>query len=307
MDLSFILAAGNPIEHIVDRPIAYGITMNVVTMVVVAVLLILTMKKAADAIATGPASEGNERYITKGRFSQMIEVLVLALRDKVIAPQLGSDTNKFLPYLLTLFFFILYNNLVGLVPLVDMQELGYTLAGVHMPLWVGGTATGNLAVTGALALIAAAVIHVSAIRKIGIGGWLKHLTAGAPWYIWPIMIPVELLGILIKPGALAIRLFANMTAGHTLLATLLMFTGMGIAGIGWAGGTPITLVSILAAIPIMFLELFVAFLQAFIFMFLTVVFIAQFMHHEHDDHAMAEAYDGPGRSAEEDRAAPVTA
>lgn len=302
-----ILAAGNPIEHIIDKPIGYGITMNVVTMVVVALLLIWTMQKAAKAIATGPESEGNDRYITRGAFSQTIEFLVVALRDQVIKPQLGSDTNKFLPYLLTLFFFILYNNLVGLIPLIDVQELGYTLAGTHLPPLIGGTATGNLAVTGALALIAFFVIHIGAISKIGVGAWLAHFTAGAPWYIWPIMIPVEILGTFIKPGALAIRLFANMTAGHTLVATLLMFTGMGIAGIGWLGGAPITIVSIIATIPIMFLELFVAFLQAFIFMFLTVVFIAQFLHHEHDDHAMAESYEGSGRSAEEDRAAPVAA
>ena len=300
MALSLFLAAGNPVEHIVDQPLPFGLTMNVVTMAIVAFLLFVTLKLAANAIATGPESEGNERYITKGVFSQMIEVLVLALRDKVIKPQLGSDTNKFLPYLLTLFFFILYNNVVGLLPLVDLWHV----FGFHTT-WVGGTATGNIAVTGALAIIAFFVIHVSAIRKIGVVAWAKHFTAGAPVYIWPLMILVEILGSIIKPAALAIRLFANMTAGHTLLATLLMFTGMSFEALKWAGGAPISLVSIAASVPIMFLELFVAFLQAFIFMFLTVVFIAQFMHHEHDDHATAERYNG--HSAEDDRAAVVAA
>ena len=302
MDLPLLLAASNPVEHIIDRPLPGGLTMNIVTMVVVAALLVITMWKAADAIETGPESAGNERYITKGIFSQMVEVMVLALRDHVVRPQLGHDTSRFLPYVLTLFFFILYNNLFGLVPLLDIQHL----FGIHTT-WVGGTATGNIAVTAALAVIAFFVIHVNAIAKVGLGGWAKHFTAGAPWYIWFIMIPVEIMGMFIKPAALAIRLFANMTAGHTLLATMMMFTGMSFAALKYLGGIPITLVAIAASVPIMFLELFVAFLQAFIFMFLTVVFIAQFLHHEHEEHAMAESYDDPDRSAEEDRAAPVMA
>lgn len=308
--MHLFLAASNPIEHVVDKPLVGILSMNIVTMAVVAALLVWTMKVAADAIATGPESQGNERYITKGVFSQMIEVVVLALRDFVIRPQLGADTNRFLPYLLTLFFFILYNNLVGLMPLLDLWELLYSILGIHhSPLakpWVGGTATANIAVTGALAFIAFLVIHISAVRKIGVGAWLKHLTADAPWYIWPIMIPVEIMGTFIKPFALAVRLFANMTAGHTLLATLLMFTGMSFAALGVLGGTTISVVSVIASVPLMFLELLVAFIQAFIFMFLTVVFIAQFLHHEHDDHAMAEAYEPPD-SAETDRAAPVSA
>jgi F-type H+-transporting ATPase subunit a len=301
-DVALILAAANPIDHVVDYQGLPGfLSMHIVQMFAVAVLLIVTMMAAARAIETGPESEGNDRYLTRGRFSQVIEFMVLALRDAVIKPQLGSDTNKFLPYLLTLFFFILYINVIGLVPLLDLQHL-FGLKST----WLGGTPTGNIGVTAGLATIAFFVIHIAALRKIGFGEWCRHFTGGAPWYIWPIMIPVEILGMFIKPGALAIRLFANMTAGHTLLATILMFTGLGLTGLGLAGGLPVTIVSILAAVPLMFLELFVAFLQAFIFMFLTVVFLAQFLHHEHDDHAMAEAYHD-GYSAETDPAAPVTA
>lgn len=301
MALSFLLAVGNPVEHIVDKPLPGGLWMSVVTMAVVALLLFWTMNVAASAIATGPESEGNERYITKGVFSQIIEVIVLALRDQVIRPQLGPDTNKFLPYLLTLFFFILYCNLIGLVPLIDIQHW----AGLHTT-WIGGTPTGAIAVTGGLATISFVVIHVSAIRKVGVGPWLKHLTAETPAYIWPIMIPVEIMGTFIKPFALCVRLFANMTAGHTLLATLLMFTGMSFAALHLLGGVPITFVSIVASVALTFLELLVAFIQAFIFMFLTAVFIAEFIHHEHKEDAMAEAYDSP-HSAEDDLAAPVAA
>jgi len=300
--LGLFLAASNPIDHIVDKDLPGFLTMNIVTMSAIAVLLVWTMWVAARAVATGPESAGNERYLTKGAFAQVIEVLVLAIRDHVVKPQLGDDTNRFLPFLLTLFFFILYNNVLGLVPLIDLQYL----FGIKST-WLGGTATGNIAVTAALAVITFFVIHISALSKVGFRSWLAHFTGGAPWFIWPIMIPVEILGAIIKPAALAIRLFANMTAGHTLLATLFMFSGMALAGLGAIGGGAITVATIVAAVAVMFLELFIAFLQAFVFMFLTVVFLAQFLHHEHDDHARAEGYDEPGHSAERDRAVPVTA
>ncbi len=274
-------AAGNPIEHVVDKPVFGGpITMHVVNMVVVAVLLIVTMLAAASAIGTGPASQGNERFITKGRFAQLIEVVVLYLMDNVIRPQLGEKSNAFAPYLLTAFFFILFNNLLGLVPLQDIQHL----FGIHHPV-IGGTATGNIAVTAALAIVTFVIVQVNGVRSLGVGEYLKHYLGGAPTFLAPIMIPVEILGTFIKPFALAIRLFANMTAGHVLLATLLMFCALGFSKLGAVGGVPITLVSIVASVAIMFLELFVAFLQAFIFMFLSTLFIAALSHHHHDDHA----------------------
>jgi len=283
-----ILAAANPIEHVVDKPVFGGpLTMHIVNMIVVAVLLIVTMLAAASAISTGPVSQGNERYITKGRFAQLIEVIVLYLLDHVIRPQLGEKANAFAPYLLTAFFFILYNNIMGLVPFQDIQHL----MGMHESV-LGGTATGNIAVTAALAIVTFVIVQVNGVRSLGVGDYLRHFLGGAPLFLAPIMIPVEILGTFIKPFALAIRLFANMTAGHVLLATLLMFCGLGFANLGPLGGVPITLVSIVASVAIMFLELFVAFLQAFIFMFLSTLFIAALSHHHHDDHDHAHAPDG---------------
>ncbi len=315
-DVMVLLASSNPLDHVVDKALVSGdssgplstlISMNMVTMVIVAALLVFTLMKAADAIATGPKSQGNERYLTKGKFAQMIEVIVLYLRDQIIRPQLGDTTDKFLPYLLTLFFFILYNNVLGLVPFMDMQHLVGKLLGVHFATIIGGTATANIAVTAALAIIAFVIIQVSGLRSNGLKGWAKHFLGGAPVYLAPIMVPVEIMGMFIKPFALAIRLFANMTAGHTLLATLLMFTVLAFEGLGVVGGTGVTLVAFVASVPLMFLELFVAFLQAFIFMFLTTVFIAQLRHHEHHEDEMAEAYTGGDESHVEDLAVPVTA
>ncbi len=284
MFLPTILAASDPISHVVDKPLFGGFTMHVVTMLVASLLTVWVLNIAAKRIATGSESQGHDRYVTKGSFAQMIEVIVLYLRDSVIRPQLGKDTNKFLPYLLTLFFFILFNNLLGLVPLVDLQHL----FGMHTT-FIGGTATGNLAVTGALATIAFFVINISGMIYLGPKHYFLHLTGGVPLTLGMIpviliMVPVEIMGMFIKPAALAIRLFANMTAGHVLLAVLMGFTAAGLEAIGPVGGAPITLISLVAAVGIMFLEIFVAFLQAFIFMFLTALFIAQLRHHP-DDHA----------------------
>lgn len=287
----------NPLGHVVDKVLiqtASGtpiLTMHMVTMIVATFLVLALLVSAAKRIGTGPASEGNARFVTKGPLAQMVESICVYLRDKVVRPQLGDATDRFIPYLWTVFFFILLNNLLGLVPLMDAQHL-YGLFGFNKPdpHWavIGGTATGNIAVTAALAIVAFIVIQINGIRQNGLAGYLKHYTAGTPIALWVIMIPVEIMGTFIKPFALAIRLFANMVAGHTLLATLLMFTKMGLEGIGIFGGGAITLVAVVASIAITFLELFVAFLQAFVFMFLVTVFIAQLSHHGHDDHAHDE-------------------
>ncbi len=290
---SLLAAAGDPLSHVVDKPNKIGpLSMNTITLLVVTALFIWVMTVVAKAIQTGPASDGNERYITKGRLAQLIEVIVLYLRDTVIRPQLGADASRFLPFLLTVFFFILFNNLFGLLPLIDIQYLvtsllaGDTHAGTA---YIGGTATGRIAVTGALALIAFLVWNINAIRSAGLGAWFKHFLGGGPAYLAPVMVPVEIMGMFVKPVALALRLFANMTAGHILLGVLIIFTAAAPKALGILGA-PITVIAAAGAIAIFFLEVFVALLQAFIFMFLTTLFIAQMAHHHHDDHEHADGH-----------------
>lgn len=311
-DLSLILAAGfDPLGHVLDKPVLGPFTMNTLTLFLAFFIFWGLMSLAAKAIAVGPESEGNERYITRGSFARIMEVLVLALRDKVIHPQLGPDTNKFLPFLLTMFFLILTCNLLGLVPLIDLQYLIFGYGNK----FIGGTPTGRLGVTAALALVAFVVWNAHGIQSNGLKGWLAHFTGGAPAFIWPVIIPVEIMGAFVKPAALMIRLFANMTAGHVLLGALIGFTGFALAGFtgafglggGLAAGIPIAVASVAVAVLIFFLEVFVAFLQAFIFMFLTTIFIAQMAHHHHDDHAGGEDYTDPEHSAATDEAVPVTA
>lgn len=197
-------------------------------------------------------------------FRNAMEVLVLYVRDEVVRPNIpGQKTaDSLLPYFLGIFFFILVLNLLGLMP-------------------GGHTATGAIPVTLALAITAFFVINITAMKVSGVGAWFKHLTGGTHWALWAIMVPIELIGLFVKPFALTIRLFANMSAGHIILFSLLgllfffknIFLSPAIVGF---------------SIFIYFLELLVAFLQAYIFTMLTAIFvglaIGEHGHHEEEAH-----------------------
>ena len=193
-------------------------------------------------------------------FGNLLEAFILFVRDEICIPNMGHDGVKYMPYLLTTFFFILLMNLGGLVP-------------------YGATATSNISVTGGLAVIAFFMIQASAIRKQGIGKYLYHLTGGVHWMLWPIMIPTEILGSFTKAFALMIRLFANMIGGHIVLVSLIGLIFIFKSYLVAVG-------SVLFATGISMLELFVAFIQAYIFTMLTAVFMGLGMQeaHEGGDH-----------------------
>jgi F-type H+-transporting ATPase subunit a len=289
-----VLAAENPVNHVVNQAFhgSWWWSAHVGTLVLSGLITVGLLWWASEKIATGPEHQGHDRYITKNPLAHAIEVVCVYLRDNTIRPLLGARTERFMPFLLSLFFFILVNNLLGLTPITDTLHIADYFAGGHyLTGALGATATQNIFVTGVLAIIAAIVINVAGILELGVGGYVKHLTAGTPPYLWPLMIPIEIVGTLIKPVALALRLFANMTAGHIMVAVLFMFavSGLGLLAQATFGGVVlggvISFASILGAIAIYFLELFVAFLQAFVFMFLTTVFISQLSHHgEHEHH-----------------------
>jgi F-type H+-transporting ATPase subunit a len=160
---------------------------------------------------------------------------------------------------------------------------------------VGGTATQSIWVTGALATVAFVWFNGTALLRDPIG-FLKHLTGGAPMYMWPVMVPVEILGTFVKPFALALRLFANMTGGHIIVATLLSFVvGLGLWKVGIGQG--LGLLPLLGTIAVYFLELLVALIQAYIFTFLSALFLAQLVsHHDHDhghEHGHEEEHKTP--------------
>ncbi len=203
----------------------------------------------------------------RGKKMNMLETLVLYIRDEVARPNLGEKTDKFLPYLLTIFFFILTCNLLGLIPF-------------------GATATANITTTAVLAIFTFIVTQFAGTKDY----WMHVFNPpGIPWFVKPIMIPIEFLGLFIKPFALAIRLFANMTAGHLVILNLigLIFAIRAILGDGAGWGTAVP--SYFLTVFIYGLEVLVAFIQAYVFTILSALFIgmaaAEHEHHGHEPHA----------------------
>jgi F-type H+-transporting ATPase subunit a len=234
--------------HIGRFAIDISPTRHVVMLWIAALLCIVTTLLALRA---------HNRRTREGKapsgFGNGLEALVLYLRNEVVLPNVGAHGNGYVPYLLTLFFFILFANLLGLVP-------------------YGATATGNISVTATLAIVTFVVIELAGMKAQGwryintIVFWPHDMSLGMKLPITFILTPIEIIGKFTKPFALAIRLFANMVSGHVVLLALisLIFT---------FGSWLLVPAPILIALSISLLELFVAFLQAFIFTLLSSVFI----------------------------------
>ncbi len=284
-----VLAAASPADHVYNHKFVvsdsgYWLWSGNQGNLVLSLLIIIVVGAwFARQVKTGPASEGADAFVTKNRFAHALEVICVYLREEFARPLLGNRTEKLMPFLWTIFWFILVNNLLGLVPILDLAHLANKDWKAAHATPVGGTATQNIWVTGVLALVAMLFFNLAAIRHLGVVGFFKHMTAGAPFPASIVVFVLELLGqFIIKPFALALRLFANMTAGHILLATLFSFVGM-VVGKGLFISGPVTIISVLGGFGIMLLEIFVSLMQAFIFMFLVTVFIA-LMDHDHDEH-----------------------
>lgn len=237
----------------------FSLTRNVVQMFIAVILLIVLMlniakKYKANGVKKAPSG-----------FQNAVEPVITFVRDEVGKPNLGHKYEKYMPYLLSIFFFILINNLVGLIP-------------------GSANVTGNISFTLVLAFISMLVILFSTNKHF----W-GHIfwPPGVPLPVKFILVPVEFLGIFIKPVALMIRLFANMVAGHIVIIcfiSLIFIFGAMNTGVG-IGFSPISLAF---TVFIYFIEILVAFIQAFIFTNLTAVFIGQAFetgHADHDEHA----------------------
>ena len=230
-----------------------SLTRNVVQMILALALLVWLMISVAKTYAGGQGVTSSP----KGK-QNLVEVLVAFVRDEVARPNLRHKADKYLPYLLTVFFFILINNILGLIP---------------------GTAnvTGNIAFTIVLGLISFVVILASSNAH-----YWGHIfnPPGVPGFVKPILVLVEFLSVFIKPFALIIRLFANMVAGHIIIICLisLIFIFAQIKPVLGFAASP---VSVAFTVFIYFIEILVVFLQAFIFTVLTAVFIGQAFEGEH--------------------------
>jgi F-type H+-transporting ATPase subunit a len=260
--------------HAVSGPLVFGgldmtPTKHVVMMWIASAVLLLVVFSGLRRKALVP----------RGLYN-FVEMLVQFVRNEIAVKNIGErDADRFVPYLTSAFFFILFLNLFGLIP-------------------YSATATANISVTVMMALFTFVITQYAAIRAMGIGGYLAHLTGGVPKSLaplWLIMIPVEFLGLFTKPFALTVRLFANMVAGHFVILALI--------GLIFAlNSTWIAFASVPMALSIFLLELFVAFVQAYIFTMLSSLFIgAGLVHHGHDDHGHEEhghGHAGPGMGSE---------
>ena len=222
-----------------------SITRHVVIMWIASLLLIGMLLKSFRRPREVPSGLAN-----------FFEVIVVFLRDEVVLPIMGEDGRKYLPFLLTIFFFILFCNLIGLVP-------------------YSATATGNVNVTLALALCSFLVMLGAGIANNGLFGYFKSLIpSNVPVVLLLILIPVEIISLFVKPFALCIRLFANMTGGHV---AILVFLGLIII----LENLWVAIGAIPFAVAIYMLEIFVGFIQAFVFTLLSAVFISMAAHPDH--------------------------
>ena len=239
-----------------------SVTRHTVFLFVAAFLMLLIFLPLGAKYRKGIGRETAPR----GRSMNMFEVLLIYVREEIAKPTMGDNYAKFMPYLLTAFFFIFLSNLLGLVPF-------------------SATVTSNIAVTAVLAVFTFVVTNINGTKD-----YWAHIfnPPGVPLLVKPIMVPIEFLGIFTKAFALAIRLFANMTAGHLVILSLigLIFTFTDVFGeaAGW-GTAPI---SVAMALFVYLLELLIAFIQAYVFTILSALFIgmatAEHEHHGHDDH-----------------------
>jgi F-type H+-transporting ATPase subunit a len=249
------------VTHLSDYPLpTKWFTAHHALMLLVSAVMIVGFWWAARAVKARPKRTG---------IVSLVEVSLVWLRDEVVYPWLGEDKGrKYIFFFWTLFFFILLSNLIGLFP-------------APLNLWQR-TATGNLAVTAALAIIAFVLIQVSGMKQHGWGGYWIHLVpSGVPKWLWPIVWIVEFVGLFTKPFALTVRLFANMTAGHAIVAVLVGFLfGVTHYSNVLLGGVS-TVASFAFMLFILLFETLVALIQAYIFTVLTAIFVSLAVAEEH--------------------------
>lgn len=275
-----LASGGDPLSHVIQQTVSdlnpggglwsFPLFSNHIFMQIVAAVLLIAL--VPWAVRQRKSSDEVGRLVPKGFFGNAIESVCMMLRSQIFLPNLGKYTDTFSPYLWSLFFFILFCNLLGMIPLADW----FAWVPGH---WVGGTPTGNLYTTATLAVATLILVVYNGLRYHGMD-YVKHFFMGPPGINIFIAV-LEIAGLLFKTMALCVRLFANMLAGHIVLAVFLSFIPATIKG---AGDVGITLAVVVGCILFNFLEILVAFLHAFIFTTLTAVFIGQAVNIHHDDH-----------------------
>jgi F-type H+-transporting ATPase subunit a len=246
---------GNALLDNTIQPLDFKFTKYMAVELVAAILIALLFVGLARALKGGA--------IARGRLRNMLEAILFYFRDEVARPCIGHhDADKFVPFLWTIFLFVLFCNLFGLVP------------------WLGSP-TASLATTGALAFVTFFTVVAAAVSKLGPGGFVKSfvphmdLSPSLKIMLVPMIFFIEVFGMFVKHGVLAIRLLANMMGGHVVLAVIVAFIAASAQSLWYWGVMP---TSIFGAVALSLLELLVAFLQAYIFTFLSALFIGMAVH-----------------------------
>jgi F-type H+-transporting ATPase subunit a len=261
-----VLAEFNPLEPIEPVPVFtfhagswdFVISNHMFIISVAMLFLMIVIPYAARSKSMIPRGVGN-----------LIESVCVYLREEMARPLLKGHTDKYIGFIWTIFFFILTLNLLGLVP---SEKIVYLLTGKKN--FYGGPATADIWITGAMAMVAFFMTHISGIRQQGIVHYIANLAPKVPWWLVPFIYFLETVTMIVRPFTLALRLFANIIAGHILLAIVLgliaIFKSYFVAG-----------VSVLAVVLLSLLELMVAFIQAYIFTFLSTLYISFAVSPEH--------------------------
>ena len=286
-----LFAEGSALDHVLDTYVWHFVehfhwevklipgvlSKYAILMMLAAGLVCLIYIPLAKRIQTGAAP--------RGLFWNLFESILTFIRDDIAKPYIGKNADSYVHFLWTTFLFVLFCNLFGMVPFM-------------------GSPTASFTVTLVLAMFVFGFIHVESIRKYG---WQAHLKSFAPDLDLPMGVkipilcmlwPIEFLGLLLKCVVLSVRLFANMFAGHIVLGTILLFVPM-VKNSGPVIAGSVTFASVFGAFALSFLELFVAFLQAFLFTFLTALFFGGVLEHaEHaahaGDHHHGDGHESPG-------------
>lgn len=257
-----LLASMSPLDHIASKELfsvgSFVFTNHMFMISLATVLLGVFI----------PLTVGRKVLVRRG-FGNAIEAVCVYIREDVARPFLKDKTDKYVGLLWTMFFFILSLNLLGMVPL---DKIIFLFTGIENNL--GGTATANIWVTGALAVMSFLLFHYAGIKENGLANYFRNFAPKVPLAMMPFIFLMEMISSFVRMFSLAIRLFANMLAGHVLLGTLLMLILIFKNSlVGTASTVFIVMMSLM--------EIFVAFLQAYIFVFLTTIFIGLAVHQDH--------------------------
>ena len=261
-----VLAEFNPLEPSQSIPI-FTIPFGQWSLIVSNHMFMVGMTAIVLLVAI-PLAAKPRVMIPKG-LQNLVEMVCVFLREEVARPVLRDQTDRYIGFLWTVFFFVLSLNLFAMVP---SEKIITLLTGKKSHF--GGPATANIFVTGALATVTFFTVHICGIREQGFRHYIVNLAPRAPWWIMPLLYVMEIITAFVRPLTLAVRLFANIIAGHILVATflglILIFQNYGVAA-----------ASISAVVAVSFLELLVAFIQAFIFTLLSALYISFSVFSEH--------------------------